>query len=81
MNPNSVASTIYDSAYRTKKKLLDMATEASRKCVEDENSEIASDIEEVEQLLNGSDGNGPSLNSEQMVSLRNELGDLLMRRQ
>ncbi len=58
-----------------------MATEASRKCVEDENSEIASDIEEVEQLLNGSDGNGPSLNSEQMVSLRNELGDLLKRRQ
>lgn len=81
VNPNSIASTIYDSAYATKKKILDMATEASRKNVEDEYAEIAADIEEIEQLLNGSDGNGPSLNSEQIVALRNELGDLLKRRE
>ena len=81
VNPNSIASTIYDSAYATKKRILDMATEASRKSVEDEYAQIAADIEEIEQMLNGSDGDRPSLNSEQIVALRSELGDLLKRRE
>lgn len=81
VNPNSVASTIYNSAYATKKTILDMAAEASRKSVEDEYAEIAADIEEIEQMLNGSDGDRPTLNSEQLVALRSELGDLLKRRE
>lgn len=81
VNPNSIASTIYDSAYATKKTILDMAAEASRKSVEDEYARIAADIEEIEQMLNGSDGDGPTLDSEQLVALRSELGDLLKRRE
>jgi hypothetical protein len=81
VNPNSIASAIYDSAYATKKTILDMAAEASRKSVEDEYAQIAADIEEIEQLLNGSDGEGPTLNLEQLVALRTELGDLMKRRE
>ena len=81
VNPNSIASTIYDSAYATKKTILDMAAEASRKSVEDEYAQIAADIEEIEQMLNGSDDDGPTLNSEQLLALRSELGDLMKRRE
>lgn len=81
VNPNSIASTIYDSAYATKKAILDMATEARRKSTEEEYAQIAADIEEIEQMLNGSGGDGPSMNSEQLVALRSELGDLLKRRE
>lgn len=81
VNPNSIASTVYDSAYATKKSIVDMATEFSRQSVEAEQSQIAIDIEEIELLLNGSNGDGPSLNSEQIVALRSEVGDLLKRRE
>jgi hypothetical protein len=81
VNPNSIASTIYDSAYAAKKTILDMAAEHSRNSVDDEYAQIAVDIEEIEEMLNGSDGDGPTLNSEQLVALRSELGDLLKRRE
>jgi hypothetical protein len=81
VNPNGIASTIYDSAYATKKKILDMATEASRQSVEDEYAQIAADIEEIEELLNGSGGEGLGLNSDQIATMRSELGDLLKRRE
>jgi hypothetical protein len=81
VNANSIANTIYDSAYATKKKILDMATEASRQSVEAEYAQIATDIDEIEVLLNGADDGVPSLKSEQALALRSELEDLLKRRE
>lgn len=80
VNPNSIASMLYDAAYATKKRILDMATEAGHKSVDDEYAQIAADIEEIEQMLS-SDGDGPKLNPEKGEALRKELGDLLKRRE
>ncbi len=79
VNPNSIASTLYDSAYATKK--TGMAAETIRKSVEDEYAQIAADIKEIEEMLNGSEVDGPTLNSDQILALRSELGDLLKRRE
>jgi hypothetical protein len=81
LNPNSVASTIYDSAYATKKKILDMATEANRQAIDSEYEQIVADIEEIEVLLNGPKADGQLLNSEQTASLRVELAELIKRRE
>lgn len=80
-NPNSLATKIYDSAYRFKKVILDMAAEGGRKSIEDEYQQIAMDIEEIEEMLGGKQGDGTTLNSDQLITLRKELDELRKRRE
>ncbi len=81
VNPNSIATRIYDSAYRFKKGILDMVAEAGRKSLEDEYKQIATDIDEIERILGEKHGDGPPLNSQQLTALRKELDELRKRRE
>ncbi len=81
VNPNSIATRIYDSAYRFKKMILDMVAEGWRKTLEDEYKQIVEDIDVIENILGGKPGDSPPLNSEALTALRKELDELRKRRE